>query len=191
MKRFTLASDQLIEFADRIREGRVVAYPTEAMFGLGCDPHNKGAVAQLCALKERSIEQGYILVCGSLEQTSLYVQWDLVPEDKLSAVYRSCPGPTTWVLPASELVPEWISGKHNGVAMRVSSHAPIVSLCNVFGAPLVSTSANLHGLAPARTVDAVESYFGTQIDAMLDAPIGELNTATRILDAMTGKALRG
>ncbi|SMG07411.1 L-threonylcarbamoyladenylate synthase [Paraburkholderia susongensis] len=191
MERFALAPDQLTEFARCIKDGGVVAYPTEAMFGLGCDPANQSAVARLCALKERSLEQGVILACGTFEQTLPYVRWDLVPQGRLAAIHRSWPGPVTWVLPASDLVPAWIRGRHAGVAVRVSAHTPIVALCGVLGGPVVSTSANLHGHAPARSVEAVEGYFAHQLDALLDAPIGELGTATKIFDAMTGQALRG
>jgi L-threonylcarbamoyladenylate synthase len=160
------------------------------MFGLGCDPLNQSAVARLCSLKERDIAQGVILVCASLEQTTPYVRWDVVSDRMRETIEQSWPGPITWVLPVTDGVPNWISGRHAGVAMRISAHEPVIALCRAFGGAVVSTSANIHGHPPARTIEAVEQYFPSQLDGLLVAPIGDLTCATKIFDAMTGHALR-
>jgi L-threonylcarbamoyladenylate synthase len=190
MKRFIAEPDHLSQLAALIKEGGVVAYPTEAMFGLGCDPMNREAVARLCALKERSLAQGLILACASFEQTLPLVRWDQVSALALRAVRDSWPGPTTWVLPATDLVPGWIRGDKSGVAVRISAHTPITTLCETLNSAMVSTSANLHGLPPAKSPDEVQMYFGRKLDGLLDAPIGDLKSATKIFDASTGHALR-
>ena len=176
--------------ADRIRQGGVLAYPTEAVYGLGCDPHNSDAVAMLCSLKERSLDQGFLLVAASFEQIERYIDIHRLPGRRLEQIKASWPGPSTWVVPRTADVPEWLVGRREGIALRVTAHAPAAAMCRAFGGALVSTSANPHGAPPARHADQVVRYFGGRIDGVLDAPVGGLLRPTTIRDAMTGAVLR-
>ena len=138
-----------IEAATTLHRGGVIAYPTEAVWGLGCDPSNEAAVARLLALKQRPVDKGLILVAGTLEQFHGLLDWDALPTDRSEAVFASWPGPHTWIVPTSGRVPHWITGAHDGVAVRVSAHPQVVALCDAFGGPLVSTSAVFRPSRPA------------------------------------------
>ena len=188
MQRFNLA--QVDAAAALLHEGGVVAYPTEAVFGLGCDPSNQVAFARLFEVKGRPPTQGVLLIAADFAQVEPYVDLSAVPADVLATVRASWPGPHTWVFPRSANVPAWIAGGHDGIALRVTAHGPAAALCRAYGAPLVSTSANPHGLPPARDVSMLERYFGQSLDGALDAPLGALSRPTTIRDALTGAIIR-
>ncbi len=171
-----------------MRDGGVAAYPTEACFGLGCDPRNDRAVARILALKRRSPRQGLILAAATLVQLRPYL--DPSAADLLDGPLSTWPGPVTWILPASRFTPRWITGAHDSVAVRVSACHDVVGLCHAFGGAIVSTSANPHGAPPARTVHDVRRYFGHRIDALVFGRVGGLANPTEIRDAATGAVLR-
>lgn len=180
-----------IEFAaTALRAGGVVAYPTEGVYGLGCDPHRPDAVRRLFALKQRPATQGMLLVGARFEHVAPYIDLDAVPASAMQRVRASWPGPHTWVFPAAADAPAWIRGAHRGIALRVTAHAPAAALCEAFGGALVSTSANRHGQPPARSADEVRTAFGEALDAVVDAPLGGLVRPTDIRDALTGAIIR-
>lgn len=173
-----------------LRRGGVVAYPTEAVFGLGCDPRDRAAFERLFALKQRPPTQGVLLIGADLDQVAPYIDLAATPREALERVRASWPGPHTWILPRAAGVPEWIAGGHAGIALRVTAHAPAAALCRAFGGALVSTSANRHGEAPARSAEEVRLAFGTTLDAILNGPTGGLERPTPIRDAISGESVR-
>lgn len=176
--------------AAALHRGGVVAYPTEAVYGLGCDPHNEAALTRLFALKRRPPQQGVLLIAADFAQVAHYIDLDRVPAEALARVRDSWPGPSTWILPRSLLVPPWIAGGHSGIALRVTAHAAASALCRAFGGALVSTSANRHGEPPARTAAELRTVFGDELDAVVDAPVGGLERPTTIRDAISGEFVR-
>ncbi|GAA0683425.1 Sua5/YciO/YrdC/YwlC family protein [Dyella marensis] len=184
------ALDQLDDAAALLRGGGVLAYPTEAVFGLGCDPHDRAAFEQIFALKQRPPTQGVLLIAADFAQVERYIARVAVPDEVMEQVRASWPGPNTWIFPRSAEVPEWVAGAHAGIALRVTAHEPAAALCRAFGGALVSTSANPHGQPPARSAAAVEHYFGAALDGLLDAPLGGLERPTVIRDALTGAIIR-
>lgn len=173
-----------------LRGGGVIAYPTEAVWGLGCDPFNEPAVRRLLQIKQRPVEKGLILIAGSLSQLDGLVDWDTLPVDRRDAVQASWPGPHTWVVPATARVPRVITGTHDSVAVRVSAHPQVVALCAAFGGALVSTSANLAGQPAATRRAALDPALLTRIDAVLAGEVGTRATPSTIRDARTGTVLR-
>jgi L-threonylcarbamoyladenylate synthase len=186
--RFTL--DDLAGAATLLRAGGVLAYPTEAVYGLGCDPHDRQAFERLFALKQRPPTQGVLLIASDLAQIERYIDTAAVPAEVMAQVQASWPGPSTWIFPRSSAVPEWVAGAHAGIALRVTAHAPAAALCRAFGGALVSTSANPHGQPSARSADAVEAYFGAALDGLLDATLGDQQRPTVIRDALSGAIIR-
>jgi L-threonylcarbamoyladenylate synthase len=174
-----------------LHRGGVIAYPTEAVWGLGCDPFDEAAVLRLLALKQREVDKGVILVAGALEQFAALLDWDLLPTDRSEAVFATWPGPHTWIVPTTGRVPHWITGRHDGVAVRVSTHPIVVALCAAFGGPLVSTSANRAGLAPPRRRADIEPALLEGTDGWVAGETGDLCAPTVIRDARTGALLRG
>ena len=173
-----------------LRSGGVVAYPTEAVWGLGCDPFDEDAVMRLLAIKQRPVDKGLILIASGIAQLDGLARLDALPAARREAVLASWPGPNTWIVPASARVPRWITGDHDGVAARVSAHPPVVALCAAFGGPLVSTSANLSGRPPVRRREQLDPTLCALLDAVVDGDTGELAAPTTIRDARSGAVLR-
>lgn len=170
-----------------LNEGGIIAYPTEAVFGLGCHPEDVYAVTKILRLKNRSIRKGLILIASDTEQLEPYVVY---PDDEIKQrVNSTWPGPITWVLPARENTPYWITGYKQTIAVRVSAHPLVQALCQRAGV-IVSTSANPEGKSPARSVYRIRSYFGDRIDYILPGVTSGKRLPTEIREATSGQVLR-
>lgn len=188
-RHFTLA--ELDAAATLLHAGGVLAYPTEAVYGLGCDPGDEQAFLRLFALKQRPATQGVLLIAADFSQIEDYIDLAAVPAAVLRRVRASWPGPNTWVFPRTPRVPAWVAGSHAGIALQVTTaHEPAAARRRAYGGALVSTSANPHGRPPARSVETVGAYFGAALDAVLDAPLGGQTSSTISRDALAGAVLR-
>lgn len=184
-----LLAGSLKSCVTQVKQGAVIAYPTEAVFGLGCDPDSESAVMALLALKQRPVEKGLILIAADYQQLQPYIdEQQLTPQQK-EKMFSSWPGPVTWVVPASTATPVWLTGRFTSIAVRVSNHPDVQQLCRAFNKPLVSTSANLTGLAPCRTAAEVHQQFGDEFP-VLQGETGGRNNPSEIRDALTGELIR-
>ncbi len=171
-----------------LAKGAVIACPTEAVWGLSCDPWDRPAVTRLLTLKQRPVEKGLILIAADEAQLEFLLQ-SLAPEQR-STLRASWPGPNTWLVPHRGAVPGWVSGAHDTVAVRVTAHAGMAQLCRAFGGPLVSTSANPGGAEPATEAAQVLSYFGTELDGWLPGSLGDAARPSTIRDLASGEVIR-
>lgn len=152
-----LPSGSIAHAVEVLNQEEVIAYPTEAVFGVGCDPDSEAAVTRLLALKQRPVEKGLILIAASFEQLKPYIDDAMLTQAQRETVFAAWPGPVTFVFPARTTTPRWLTGRFDSLAVRVTNHPLVVELCNAFGKPLVSTSANLTGLSPCRTTEEVRA----------------------------------
>lgn len=173
--------------AREISAGAVIAYPTEAVWGLGCDPWNEDAVYRLLAIKSRSVDKGLILIADNIRQFDFL--FEDFPQDWIDKMSATWPGPNTWLVPHRDLLPEWLTGQHDSVAVRVSDHPLVRELCALVG-PVVSTSANPQGKPPARTRLRVEQYFRGQLDHVMGGALGRRRSPSVIRDLRTGEVIR-
>jgi len=178
---------RLRQAADILIVGGVVAYPTESVFGLGCDPMNAAAVARINAIKGRSVNAGFILLASDKTQLAPYLA---AGSDIASEVQESWPGPVSWVMPASSQTPPWITGNRDTIAVRVTAHPLAAALCSAFGGAIVSTSANRSGRAAARSVLQVRRRFGSTLDYILPGDTGKEALPSEIRDSRSGAVLR-
>ncbi|WP_159714510.1 Sua5/YciO/YrdC/YwlC family protein [Blochmannia endosymbiont of Camponotus nipponensis] len=174
----------------QLYQGKVIVYPTESVFGLGCDPDSKHAVYALLKIKNRSWKKGLILIAANYTQLLKYIDDSCLDKKQQSQVFSTWPGPVTWVFPAKTNSPYWLTGQFSSLAVRISHFEPIQRLCLAFGKPLVSTSANLSGRSPARTIAEVYKQFGNDISIMHEDVLGR-SKPSEIRDVMTGKLIRG
>jgi L-threonylcarbamoyladenylate synthase len=168
--------------------GGVIAYPTEAVFGLGCNPRDAAAVSRLLAIKGRAPTKGLILIAATLEQLLPFTA--PLPPQRASEIRAGWPSPTTWVVPARPGVPSWLSGGRSTVAVRVTAHPAAAALCLACRSALISTSANRSGAPPARTGLAVRRSLRDSIDYLLPGRCGPGRRPSRIVDALSGTILR-
>jgi L-threonylcarbamoyladenylate synthase len=168
--------------------GGVIAYPTEAVYGLGCLPERRDAVMRLLALKRRSWRKGLLLIGADLEQLERYVV--LPPEPRRSEVLATWPGPVTWVLEARRPLLPWITGGRDSVAVRLTDHALARELCARVGSAIVSTSANVTRRPPYRRALPLRRALQRGVDYVLAGELGGLGAPTTIRDGRSGRVLR-
>ncbi|MBY4677734.1 L-threonylcarbamoyladenylate synthase [Marinobacterium arenosum] len=174
---------------ETLRQGGVIAYPTEAVWGLGCDPFNEHAVARILKMKRRPVEKGLILVAGALSQIQFLL--DPLTEQQRATLRASWPGPVTFLIPdLLDQVPHWVKGEHDSVAVRVSQHPLIRDVSKHFDGPIVSTSANPAGKEPARDRLKVNLYFRSEVDTIVPGDLGDQAQPSQIRDLRSGRILR-
>lgn len=181
--------DSLAQCVEQLFQSAVVAYPTEAVFGLGCDPDSEVAVRRLLALKRRPVDKGLILIAADYQQLTPYIADQQLSVEQKARMFSRWPGPVTWVLPARATTPCWLIGGFSTIAVRVSAHPGVVALCRAFGKPLVSTSANLAGMPPCRHASEVLAQFGSDFPVVKGETGGRLNPS-EIRDVLTGELIR-
>lgn len=169
--------------------GGVIAYPTEAVWGLGCDPWNEAATHTILDLKNRPEHKGLILVASSVEQIRFLLS--PLPEELQERATRHWPGPVTCVIPdVRRQIPPWVRGQHKSIAVRISAHPLVKALCELTGGPLVSTSCNPAGRAPARHAWQVQKYFPEGLDLLVAGRLGNARKPSTIIDIVSGQTLR-
>ncbi|MDC5808454.1 L-threonylcarbamoyladenylate synthase [Vibrio europaeus] len=173
-----------------LMDGEVIAYPTEGVFGVGCDPDNSEAVRKLLELKQRPADKGLILIAASYQQLVPYIDESQLTQEQLVRVKQSWPGPITWIMPSSQRVSQWVSGQHQSIAVRVTDHPLVQKMCNAFGKPLTSTSANLSGQPPCMTSEEVYLQFGYDQIVVLEGQTGGREKPSEIRDAKSLQVLR-
>ncbi|WP_392561230.1 L-threonylcarbamoyladenylate synthase [Orbus sturtevantii] len=179
----------LTQSCEKLTQGEVIAYPTEAVFGLGCDPDNENAVLAILTLKNRPIEKGLILIASNFEQLTPYIDLSKITEKQKKLMLSSWPGPVTWIVAKNNKTPYFLTGQFDSIAIRVTDHPLVRQLCLLFGKPIVSTSANLSGQAPCRTVADVKKQFGINFPVLL-GKTGKRKNPSEIRDIKTGLIIR-
>lgn len=174
--------------AQQMWHGGVVAYPTEAVWGLGCNPFNQDAVLRLLDLKQRPVNKGLILLAADISQFEPFIYH--LDDIQRQRIKNTWPGPVTWLVPNNGVAPRWITGDYTGVALRVTNHPVAAALSRAFGAPIVSTSCNTQGRRPARNAFDVHRYFGDELDAITPGAVGKRANPSEIRDLMTGEIVR-
>ena len=182
------ANPKIRRCAEVLHAGGVIAYPTEGVWGLGCDPFNGAAVGKILALKKRPWKKGLILIAGSLSQVEFLLAG-------LSAEHRaqlesSWPGHTTWLIPHHNRIPPWVTGIHATIAVRVTQHPVVRALCYHFGGPIISTSANPAGMPSATNQTKVRCYFGENQLHYAPGRVGSATSASKIINLLTGDVIR-
>lgn len=172
----------------QLRAGRIIAYPTEAVYGLGCDPRNESAVGKLLALKGRPESAGFVLLASDISQLEPWVA--AVDQSLLDQAMQTWPGPVTWLFPRAATVPDYVAGEHATIAVRITAHEPSRALCEAFGSALISSSANHTSARPARSLEEVENYFASQLGGILSGPLGGNEHPSEIRDLVSNSVIR-
>lgn len=174
--------------AHAMRRGGVVAYPTEAVWGLGCDPDNARAVEQVLALKQRDPDKGLILVAAELAMLEPYLRG--LNRRARARMAATWPGPVTWLVPDNGRASALVTGGRGTLALRVTAHPVAAALSHAFGGAMVSTSANPQGLPPATRLREVKAYFGTGVHHYTPGRVGLRRRPSEIRDLRTGAVVR-
>lgn len=170
-----------------VQQGKVIAYPTEAVYGLGCHPLDARAVKQILEIKQRPVSKGLILIAADFSQVKPYVAD--VADNLLEQAFSTWPGPNTWLFPKNPATPYWLTGNFNTIAVRVSAHPVVRDLCDAAGTALVSTSANRSQQEPARSaLECRLKHLG--VDMIVNGQVDFSARPSVITDLQTGKVIR-
>ncbi|WP_395479836.1 Sua5/YciO/YrdC/YwlC family protein [Candidatus Curculioniphilus buchneri] len=182
-------STSLTRLVRALRQQQIIAYPTEAVFGLGCDPDSESAVRKLLTLKKRPWQKGFILVASNYTQLMPYIDDSALDNIARARILNHLLTPVTWVMPARPNIPFWLTGDCSSIAVRICTFKPVYHLCLAFKKPLISTSANLTGYPPARTAVEVHEQLGKTFLIMNEAIEGRRNPS-EIRDIRSGALIR-
>ena len=188
-----VSAHRLRRAARILHAGGVVAHATEGVWGLACDPLDPAAVLRLLTLKQRDIERGLIVIGADSNQLEAFVAPEA--DQAWSRATGSWPAAVTWLLPAADSTPWWLTGAHDTIALRQTAHADSAALCRAFGGALVSTSANVSARPPVRSTWQARARLGKRkrkgVDMILGGVPDTPGRASVIRDARSGQTLRG
>ena len=171
-----------------LASGQIIAYPTEAVWGLGCDFRNQPAVMRLLQRKQRAVDKGLILICADFCYAEALLQ--PLPASLHAQLRTYWPGHYTLLLPDPlQQVPGWIKGAYTTFALRISAHPVIRQINTVWPQPIVSTSANISSHPPVTTMEELVAVFGDQV-VVIPGALGQETQPSRIIDMASGKQVR-
>ena len=181
-------SPQIRQAVAILRAGGLIAYPTEGVFGLGCNPFDAAAVERLLALKQRPMHKGLILISDRIERLEPF--FAPLTADQWQRLRSRWPGPMTWTVPHNGALPDWITGGRSTVALRVTAHPVAAKLCAQYGQPLVSTSANRQGRPALERRLQVQQQLSQELDFILPGRVLTPGKASQIEDLISGQCYR-
>ena len=181
----------LSEAVAALAGGGLIACPTEGVYGLSCDPRFDSALERLVRLKRRRLEAGFILIAADEGQLLPWIFWSASLDAPRAAKIRaSWPGPVTWAMPVRPGSSKLVTGGRDTIAVRVTAHPRASELCRLYGAPLISTSANLSGEEACVSGVQTRNLFPHQLDGVLEGDVGGLEGPTPLYNAIDGIRLR-
>ncbi|ARC54923.1 hypothetical protein AOQ88_01540 [Candidatus Riesia sp. GBBU] len=176
-------------FIKFLKNGKVIAYPTESVFSLGCDPDNIKAILSLITIKKRSMKKGFILISSRYEFLKPYIDENKITEDQKKTILFSAPYSITWVVPVKKGTTKLLTGKFKSIAIRITEFKVIKELCELYKKPLITTSANISGFPPCKTRIDLINQFKNNIP-ILDGTLGTNINPTKIIDISNGYIYR-
>lgn len=156
------------QVVERLRQGALIAYPTDTIYGLGCDIFNRNGVKQIYQIKQRDPRQPFSFICADLADVANYAR---VSNFAFKILKRHLPGPYTFVLEATKIVPASMTTRQKTVGIRIPEDRITLAIVRELGHPLVTTSANISGEEPLHDPLDIETVMGRQLDLVVDGGI--------------------
>jgi len=176
--------DEAVRF---LKTGAVICYPTEAVYGLGCDPWCETAVKKIYKIKNRVEGKPFLLIASSITQLNKLIDIEKITDE----VKCSWPGHYTWLIPSKLATPKWlIDSKTNLIGVRVSNHPTVIEICNKFDNPIISTSANKSHENSINSKQDIINIFSDDIDFLVDGDLGNNKKPSIIKNMLTNKIIR-
>ncbi len=180
-------SQNINQATDIIKNGGLIAYPTETVYGLGADPHNDEAVQRIFTAKGRAEDKGFILLIRGVDDLSTLVR--VVSPTAQILIEAFWPGPLTLVFRANTDLSPILLGGRDTIALRHSSSPIATQLLTALGGPVTSTSANRSTEPPARSACEVENTLGEHLDLILDGGPSDSTLPSTLVDVSTDRAI--
>lgn len=155
----------LAQVAETLRQGGIIAFPTDTYYGIGCDIMNKKAIENIYALKQRNKKKPFSFICADLKNISQYAK---VSNYAYKTMKRLLPGPYTFILEGSRMVPKIMLTKRKTAGIRVPANKICLSLASMFDNAIISTSASKPDGDIFNDPSLINDYFGSRIDLVID-----------------------
>ncbi len=156
------------KIAECLKEGGIIAYPTDTTYGIGCSILRKKSIERIYQIKIRERSKPFSFICSSLSEVSNYAR---VSNTAFKILKRHLPGPYTFVLEATREVPDLLLTRQKTVGIRIPDNRICIDLVSALGNPLITTSANLSGEDPVGDPWIISETFGKQLDFVIDGGI--------------------
>jgi len=167
----------ILQVARCLREGDVIAYPTDTTYGIGCSIFNKKGLERIYQVKQRDKRKPFSFICSDLAEVSRYARLTNVA---FKAMKRCLPGPYTFVLEASREVPDLLTTRQKTVGIRIPDNRICMAIVQQLGVPIVTTSANLTGEEPVGDPYEIQRRFGGGLDLVVDGGLLTTDVSTVI-----------
>lgn len=178
---------QFTNVARVLASSGVIAYPTESVYGLGCDPYQLQAIRQILAIKNRPEHKGLILLVSDISQALPFIQ--PLNDKQLEIVHKARTRATTFLMPKRRYVSSLLSGEFNSLAIRLTTHPIVRQICDLTQKPLVSTSCNMTGKSAMTQVTQVRNRMINRVDMIVGGQCGG-QKPSQIIDIITGRVIR-
>lgn len=165
------------QVADILRNGGIIIYPTDTVYGIGCDILQADAIERICRIKGIDPHKANLsFICNDLSHLSDYTKPISTPVFRL--LKDHLPGPYTFILPASKLVPKILQSKKSTIGLRIPDNPIAMALVRELGRPILSTSLPGEQVEDTTDPDVMYENFGSQVDAVIDGGIGGMVPST-------------
>jgi tRNA threonylcarbamoyl adenosine modification protein (Sua5/YciO/YrdC/YwlC family) len=166
---------------ETLKQGGVIAYPTDTTYGIGCDIFNRRGIRSIYQIKQRDARKPFSFICADLSDVANYAQ---VSNFAFKLMKRHLPGPYTFVLDATRIVPDSLTTRQKTVGIRIPDDQIAMAIVRQLGHPLVTTSANLTGESPLHDPAEIEESMGRMLDLVVDGGIryGDPSTVISLID---------
>lgn len=181
---------KLYKAAQTLKNGGIIICPTEGVYGISALASNISAVERIIHIKHRALNKGLIVVASNIEMCHNLVDFSVLSVESRQLLNSKWPGHATFIVPCRSEVSSTLTGQRKTIALRVTAFPLLAKLCSLVGEPIVSTSANISGSEPLKTISKLQEVFAQEVDYILDEPCQGLNKPSTIYDAVTGQVLR-
>lgn len=171
--------------AEIIRNGGVIAYPTDTIYGLGCDPYNLDAIERINQIKQRPLDKNFILLATRIEQLLPFI--DLTSKQLSRLVVGD--KPTSWIVPTRDSAPGWLK-TGNTIAVRLCQQPDVTQICKKLGHAITSTSANPSGKPAAKNALELHRYFHHEVDIIITTGTSMTGKASRLINICDNHIIR-
>jgi len=172
---------QVNRVVDCLKQGGVIAYPTDTIYGIGCDIFNRKGVRKIYQIKQRDPRKPFSFICADLSDVSNYAQ---VSNFAYKIMRRHLPGPYTFVLEATRAVPDLLTTRQKTVGIRIPNNPIAQAIVRELGHPLVTTSANISGDHVMNDPADIDQSLGRMLDIVIDGGVlpGDPSTVISLID---------
>ena len=176
---------QLAIIKNCLESGGIIAYPTDTIYGLGCDIFHPEAVAKICAIKKVNPEKAQLsFICSNLSHLSNYAK--SIPNALFRILKSTLPGPFTFVLEASKEVPKILQNKKKTIGLRIPDNKIALAIIETLGHPILSASFPGENIEDYTDPEVIHEHWGKQIDIIVDGGIGGIIPST-VVDCTTNE----